>query len=61
MLEQIECPAQSPDLNPLHSFGMNWNTWLISRPSHSTSVNDITNAIVTEWAQVPTATLPGKP
>ena len=23
--EELDCPAQSPDLNPTNTFGMNWN------------------------------------
>jgi hypothetical protein len=46
VLEELDWPAQSPDLNP---HGMNWNA------DCPTSVPDLTSALVAEWKQTAAA------
>ena len=47
-VEELDWPAQSPDLNPIERR-------LRDRPNRPTSVSDLTNALVAEWQQVPAA------
>ncbi len=58
-VEELELPAQSPDLNPTKHL---WDKLLdkqslrarISRP---TSIPDLTNALLNEWVKFPAETL----
>lgn len=47
----------SPDLNPIGHFWEELDWRLQARPSHPTSVADLTNALWDEWAKIPTETL----
>ena len=47
-LEELDWPAQSPDLNPIQHR-------LRARLNRPTSVPDLTNALVAEWMQIPAA------
>ena len=50
-VEELDWPAQSPDLNPSNTFGMNWNAdsepGLIAQHQCPTSL-----MLVAEWKQV---------
>jgi hypothetical protein len=54
-VEELDWPAQSPDLNPIEHLWDDLERQLRARPNHATSVPDLTNALVAEWKQVPTA------
>ena len=54
-VEELDWPAQSPDLNPFEDFWDELNRRLRTRSNHPTSVLDLTNALVAEWKQVPSA------
>ncbi|MCJ8734651.1 hypothetical protein PDJAM_G00237750 [Pangasius djambal] len=57
-VEELECPAQSPDLNPTEHHWDELEHRLHPRPPHiPTSAPDLTNALVVERTQIPTATL----
>ena len=55
MWEELDCPAQSPDLNPIKRLWDELERGPPARPNRPTSVPDLTNALVTEWKQVPIA------
>ena len=55
-VEELDWPAQSPDLNPIEHLWDELERRLRARPSHPTSVSDLTNVLVAEWKQVPAAT-----
>ena len=54
-MEDLYCPAQSPDLNPTKHLWDELERRLQARPNRPTSVPDLTNALVAEWKQVPAA------
>ena len=54
-VEELDWPAQSPDLNPIEHLWDELEHRLRARPNHPTSVPDLTNALVAEWNQVPAA------
>ena len=55
-MEELEWPAQSPDLNPIEHLWDELEHRLRARPHHPTSVgDDLTNALAAEWMQVPAA------
>ena len=54
-VEELDWPAQSPDLNPIEHLWDELEGRLQARPNHQTSVPDLTNALVAEWKQVPAA------
>ena len=56
-VEELDWPAQSPDLNPIDNLWDELERRLQGRPNHPTSVPDLTNAHVAEWKQVPAAML----
>jgi hypothetical protein len=56
-LEELDWPAQSPDLNPVEYLGDELERRLRARPNCPTSLPDLTNALVAEWKQVPAAML----
>lgn len=47
--------GSSPDLNPSKYLWDDVECQLRTRPSHLTSVPHLTNALMIEWAQIPTA------
>jgi hypothetical protein len=53
-VEELDWPAQSPDLNPIKHIWDELKLRLQPRPNHPTSVSNLTNALVAEWKQVPT-------
>ena len=54
-MEELDWPAQSPDLNPIEHLWDELELWLQAKPNCSTSVPKLTNALVAEWKQVPGA------
>ena len=54
-VEELNWPAQSPDLKPIEHLWDELERQLRARPNHPTSVHDLTNALVAEWKQVPAA------
>ena len=54
-VEELEWPSQSPDLNPNEHLWDELEHRLRARANRPTSVPDLTNALVAEWKQVPTA------
>ncbi|MCI4392463.1 hypothetical protein PGIGA_G00146260 [Pangasianodon gigas] len=54
---ELQCPAKSLDLNPTEHLWDELEHRLHPRPPRPTSVPDLTNALVSEWTQIPTATL----
>uniref|UniRef100_A0A674AN18 Lecithin retinol acyltransferase-like n=1 Tax=Salmo trutta TaxID=8032 RepID=A0A674AN18_SALTR len=54
-VEELDWPAQSPDLNPIEHLWDELEGRLRARPNRPTSVPDFTNAFVADWKQVPTA------
>ena len=57
-VEELDWPAQSPDLNPIEDLWDELERRLRARPDHLTSVPDLTNAFVAEWKQVPATMFP---
>ena len=51
-VEELDWPAQSPDLNPIEGLWDELECWLRARPYRPTAVPDLTNALVAEWKQV---------
>ena len=54
-MEELDWPAQSPDLNPIENFWNELERSLRARPYRPKSVPNLTNALVAKWKQVPTA------
>ena len=54
-VEELDWPVQSSDLNPIEHLWDELECQLHARPNPSTSVPDVTNALVAEWLQVPAA------
>ena len=54
-VEGLDRPAQSPDLNPIEHLWDELEHRLRARHNRPTSVPDLTNALVTEWKQIPAA------
>jgi hypothetical protein len=54
-VEELDWPAQSPNLNPIKHLWDDLECQLRARPNHTTSVPDLTNTLVAEWRQVPAA------
>jgi hypothetical protein len=52
-VEELDWPAQSPDLNPIKHLWDELEYQLRARPNHPTSVPNLTNALVAEWKKVP--------
>ena len=53
-VEELDWPAQSPDLSPIEHLCDELEWRLRVRPSRPTSVPDLTNALLDEWAKIPT-------
>ena len=49
VVEELNWPAQSPDLNPIEHLWDEFEHRLRARPNHQTSVSDLTHALVVEW------------
>ncbi len=56
-VEELDWPAQSPDLNPIEHLWDELERRLRARPSRPTSVSDLTNALLEEWSKIPINTL----
>ena len=54
-MEELDWPAQRPDLNPIEQLWDELESRLRARPTPPSSVPDLTNALVAEWKQVPAA------
>ena len=54
-VDELDWPAQRPDLHPTEHLWDELEYRLRARPNHPTSVPDLTNALVAEWKQVPAA------
>ena len=54
-VEELDWPAQSPDLNPILHLWDELERRLRARPNCPTSVPDLTNYFVVEWKEVPAA------
>ena len=54
-MTELSWPAQSPDLNPIEHLWDELDRRLGIRPNHPTSVPNLTNALVAEWKEVPSA------
>ena len=52
-VEELDWPAQSPDLIPIEHRWDELERRLRARPNRPTSVPDLTNALLAEWKQVP--------
>ncbi len=52
-VEELELLTQSPDLNPIQHLWDELKQRLHVRPSHPTSVPELTNAVLDEWAKIP--------
>jgi hypothetical protein len=48
-VEELDCSAQSPDLNPIKQLWDELEHRLRAKPNRPTSVPDLTNALVAEW------------
>ncbi|KAI4885937.1 hypothetical protein NFI96_011058 [Prochilodus magdalenae] len=55
-VEELDWPAQSPDLHPTEHLwdGLEWR--LRARPSRPTSVSDLTDVLLEEWSEIPIST-----
>ncbi|KAK3507610.1 hypothetical protein QTP70_030801, partial [Hemibagrus guttatus] len=56
-VEELDWPAQSPDLNPIEHLWDELERRLRARPSRPTSVPDLTNALLEERSKIPINTL----
>jgi hypothetical protein len=54
-VEELDWPAQSPDLNPIEYLWDELDRRLWARPNRPSSVPELTNTLVAEWKQVPAA------
>ena len=52
-MEELDWPAQSPDLNPIEHLWDELEQRLQARPSPPTSVSDLTNELLEEWSKTP--------
>jgi transposase len=51
-----DCPAQSPDLNPIGHLWDELKRRICSRPQRPTSLTALVTALQEEWAAIPPAT-----
>ena len=56
-VEELDCPAQSPDPPLLKHLWDELEQRLQARLSHPISVPDLTNALLEEWSNIPIDTL----
>lgn len=56
-MKELDWPAQSRDLNPIKHLLDELERRLRARPSHPTSVYDVKNALLSEWANIHTDAL----
>ncbi|KAL6466679.1 hypothetical protein MHYP_G00244830 [Metynnis hypsauchen] len=56
-VEELDWPAQSPDLNPMEHLWDELEQRLRERLFRPTSVSDLINALQEEWAKIPISTL----
>ena len=59
-VEELDWPAQSPDLNPIEHLWYELGLLarpnrLLARPNCPTSMPNLTNGLVAEWKQIPAA------
>ena len=54
-VEELDWPAQGPDLNTIKHLWDELERQLRARPNRPTSVPDLINAVVAEWMQIPAA------
>ena len=54
-VEELDLPAQSPDLNPIEHLLNELECWLWARPNRPSSMANLTDAPVAEWKQVAAA------
>ena len=52
-VEELDWPAQSPDLNPIKHLWDKLEVRLRARPDHPKSTPDLTNILVAKWKQGP--------
>ena len=57
-VDELDWPAQSPDLNPIEHLCDKLERRLTARPSHPTSVCDLTNVLLEEWSKNPINNFP---
>ncbi len=50
-VEELDWPAQSPDFNPSQHLWDELEQMLRAKPSHPTSLPDLTNTLQDEWAK----------
>ena len=48
-VEELDWPAQSPDLNPIKHLWDELERRLRAGPNHPTSLPDLTNGLAAEW------------
>ena len=51
-VEELDWPAQSPDLKSIDHLCHELERQLRARPNRPTSVTDLTNALVAEWNSI---------
>ena len=56
-VDELDWPAQSPDLNLIEHLWDELEWRLRAGPSHPTSVCDLTNALLEEWSKIPINTV----
>ena len=56
-VDELDWPAQSPDLNLIEDLWDELEQRLRTRPSGPTSVFDLTNVLLEEWSKIPINTL----
>ncbi|KAI4887628.1 hypothetical protein NFI96_016632 [Prochilodus magdalenae] len=56
-VEELDWPAQSPDLHPIEHLWDGLERRLRARPSRPTSESDLTDALLEEWSEIPMNTL----
>ena len=54
-VEDLDWPAQSPDLNPIEHLWDEFERRLRARDNCPTSMPNLTNTLVAEWKQIPAA------
>ncbi|KAI4875415.1 hypothetical protein NFI96_009897 [Prochilodus magdalenae] len=52
-VEELDWPAQSPDLHPIEHLWDGLERRLRARPSRPTSVSDLTHVLLEEWSGIP--------